>query len=151
MLFEKGNNLYILFFFTQITYLSHVLLFLSRLPLLISTVGLELPSITYSPHRLPSYFRPLPRTPAYRSELLVLVALAAGAKAVGSPLRPFNEIRYWTMGVAGGRWSEQQLIAAEEVFFPWLDTVTFTEEGIWAIKDEMENIGVLRGKLFTWI
>lgn len=68
---------------------------------------------------------------------------------MGSPHRPFNETFHWTLGIAGGRWSQQQLIAAEGVFNAFLETVEITEDGAWAIKAEMEKVGELTGKLFT--
>lgn len=132
--------------YTTPTYSSHPI----QTPLTNLTLGLDFPSITYSPHRLPSYFPPLPRTPAHRAELLVLVTLGAVAKVVGSPLRPCEETPYWTMGVAGGRWSSSQLVAGEAVLHAWLKTVNITGEGVWAIKAEMEKVAEQRGKLFSY-
>ena len=39
------------------------------------------------------------------------------------------KIRYWTIGVTGGRWSDPLLIAAENVLHAWLKPVATTEEG----------------------
>lgn len=114
------------------------------------TSGLDSPSLADSPH-LPSYYPPLPRTPVHRAELLVLVALIAGASVMGSPLRPYHEISYWTLGVAGGMWSDPQLLAAQDVLYAWLDTVEIAQDGAWAIKAEMERVAELKGMLVTWL
>ncbi|MCJ1429117.1 hypothetical protein MMC29_007030, partial [Sticta canariensis] len=102
--------------------------------------GLDFPSIAGSPHRLPSYYPPEPRTPAHRSELLVLVVLCAAARAKGSPLRPINDVGYWSLAVAGGRWSDQQLMAAEEVLHASLKTVIIADAGAAAMRAEMEKV-----------
>lgn len=129
--------------------LTHVLLILFRFPFLTSPLGLDFPSIAGSPHRLPSYYSPGPRTPAHRSELLVLVAVCAAARVTGSPLRPINDVGYWSLAVAGGRWSNQQLMAAEKVLHATLMDVIITDQGAADMRAEMEEVGESMGKLST--
>lgn len=80
------------------------------------TSGLDFPSVT-DPYRLPSYFRslwlahPCPPIGASRSR-----GSHRRSDSRGLAHRPFNETWYWALGIAGGRWSQQQLIAAEGVF-----------------------------------
>ena len=46
---------------------------------------------------------------------------------------------YWSLAVAGGRWSNQQLMAAEDVLHASLKTVIIADAGAAAMRAEMEK------------
>ncbi|MCJ1463086.1 hypothetical protein MMC07_001691 [Pseudocyphellaria aurata] len=116
--------------------------------------GLDIPSITGSRHRVPSYFPAgPPRTPRYATELLIMAALAAASRAVGSPRRPFADPQYWSLGVSGGRWNGPQFLAAMRAFNAWLRTnpLEVDGQGACAMMGEMRLVGEMAGKVVTWI
>lgn len=114
--------------------------------------GLDFPSITGSKHRVPSYFPAQPRTPRYPTELLIMAALVAASRAVGSPLRPYDDARYWGLGVSGGEWNVSQILAAMRIFNAWFSAHGLVQdgEGPCATLEEMRLVGEMAGKVVTW-